>query len=974
MKFAFCFSRVGVIASRTALTILVMAVAMPLSRAQVTNGLVGLWSFNGDTTDSSGNGNDAALVNGASLDADVPAALGNGQSLRVGGGTQHALVPHDASLDITEAITIAAWVKPAGTGWGAILAKSPSDGGGANQAGNYELRLQTGGNQSVQWLYEQGPGINSTVTLTAPGAGPAVGQWSHLALTHDTGGNFTYYLNGAAVGSGTGPTFGTLTNTNPLYLGTRADLFTTINGHLDEVGLWNRALSGPEVAQLAVGPVFAGPAVGLTQLEFSSSISEGGAVSTISTSDPGNPDDTYTYALVAGDGDADNDKFQVVGGELQAGVHDFGADADGTTFAVRIEATGAPSGETGSASFTLTLSADSDGDSLPDEYELQWAADLTRLSGLADADADADGLTDLQEFNLAGQFPSLDPTDEDSDDDTLTDGDEISGAGARPPTDPTNADTDGDTLSDLVETTTGSFAGPDDTGTDPTLVDSDGDGLDDASEVAVGTDPTDSTSFPPVQMVGLWRFEGNADDSSGLENHGELVDGALLSDDVPDALGGGESLRVAGGTQHVLVPHDVSLDLVEGITIAAWVKPAATGWGAILAKNPSNNSAANHAGNYELRLQNNANQTLQWLYEPGPNANSTVTLNDSSVTGPAVGEWSHVAVTHDEENNYTYYLNGVATSTASGPAFGQLLNTNPLYIGSRADFFTTLDGYLDDVALFNGALGEVQIQAIMDGDFSAFGLSGSNKLQLDIDLAGGELEIKWPSQFGKLYTLRSSVDPANDGDPAGWPVFDGYEDLEATPDLNTLTIPLPPGPKRFFVIEEFPKPPTTLLAEDFETGAPGWTMGSDGAVGTMWEIGVPTAASGPAAANAGDNCAGTNLSDDYLPGANVWLRSPAIDLTGVGGATLNFAQYRDIEDFGTSFASISVVSAADDALLAEIETGINGFPFQWERESFPVPPSVLGQQVKFEFRLISDEFAGQFFGGYYIDDFQLTVP
>ena len=962
--------------TRTALSSLALvclALTGVSANAQLTNGLVGLWSFNGDTKDSSGNGNDATLENGASLDADTPADLGGGESLRIGGGTQHALVPDSDSLDLTDEITIAAWVKPAGSGWGAILAKSPSDGGGANHSGNYELRMQNNANQTPQWLYETGPGINSTVTLNVVGAGPTVGEWNHIALTMDNAGNYTYFLNGVSTSTAAGAPFGTLTNDNPLYIGTRADLFTTIDGHLDEVALWNRALTPEEVAQVASGPVFGGPVISLSSLQFTSAISQGGLVSTLSSFDPTISDDTYTYALAAGDGDTDNGKFQIAGDELQAGTHNFSADADGTTYTVRLQTTGTPSGETGEASFILSLNADSDADDLPDEFELQFAADLGVLSGLADANADGDGLTDLEEFNLQGQFPGLDPTLADTDGDTLNDDAEIDGAGARPPTDPINADTDGDTLNDGVESNTGIFVDANDTGTDPTVGDTDGDGTDDGAELAAGTNPTDPNSFPPVQLVGLWRFEGNAEDSSGLENHGDFVDGASLSNDVPAALGGGESLSLTGGGQHVLVPDAPSLTLESEITIAAWVKPAGSGWGAILAKNPSDGGLANHAGNYELRTQNNANQTLQWLYETGPGLNSTVTLNAGG-TGPVVGEWAHVAVTHDKDGNYTYYMNGdVISSAVAGSPFGTLTNSNPLYLGSRADLFTTLNGNLDDVALFSGALGEAQIEAIMDGDFGAYGV-GSSKMQLDIDRVGGDLVIKWPSEFGMLYILRSSTDPEADGDPGSWEIFGGHQDLEATPDINTLTIPLPADPVRFFVIEAFPKPPLTLLAEDFEAGAPEWTVGSDGAVGTVWGIGPPTGVSGPIDANMGLACYGTNLNGDYEPGADVWLRSPAVDLSAAGGATLSFAQFRDIDDLGDNFASVSVLNAADDSFLAAIVTGLNGFPFVWEDESFPVPAAALGQNVKFEFRLVTDEFAAAFFGGYYIDDVLLTTP
>jgi hypothetical protein len=67
--------------------------------------------------------------------------------------------------------------------------------------------------------------------------------------------------------------------------------------------------------------------------------------------------------------------------------------------------------------------------------------------------------------------------------------------------DPLDPDTDDDTLLDGVETNTGFFVSPSDTGTDPQLADTDGDGFDDGDEVAAGSDPTDPLDFPPIASV-----------------------------------------------------------------------------------------------------------------------------------------------------------------------------------------------------------------------------------------------------------------------------------------------------------------------------------------------------------------------------------------------------------------------------------------------------------------------------------------
>jgi hypothetical protein len=64
-------------------------------------------------------------------------------------------------------------------------------------------------------------------------------------------------------------------------------------------------------------------------------------------------------------------------------------------------------------------------------------------------------------------------------------------------------DADGDGLRDAVETDTGVFNGPDDTGTDPLDADSDDDGFSDGEEVAAGFDPNDPSSHPATPVPSL---------------------------------------------------------------------------------------------------------------------------------------------------------------------------------------------------------------------------------------------------------------------------------------------------------------------------------------------------------------------------------------------------------------------------------------------------------------------------------------
>lgn len=76
---------------------------------------------------------------------------------------------------------------------------------------------------------------------------------------------------------------------------------------------------------------------------------------------------------------------------------------------------------------------------------------------------------------------------------------------------PVNNDTDGDGLENSVETNTGTFVSPTDTGTDPNDFDTDDDGYSDGVEVSLGSDPNDNLDFPvglPVRVE--WVLAGSA--------------------------------------------------------------------------------------------------------------------------------------------------------------------------------------------------------------------------------------------------------------------------------------------------------------------------------------------------------------------------------------------------------------------------------------------------------------------------------
>ncbi len=173
--------------------------------------------------------------------------------------------------------------------------------------------------------------------------------------------------------------------------------------------------------------------------------------------------ENYTFELVAGNGATDNDKFTVSGSVLRAGAYDFLLDPEGTSYRVRVRATGDTSGAIFESVVALTKVIDGDGDRISDTYEMAFGVDLTATGNL-----DGDGLTDFEEYAISrGPFPTISPITEDSDGDTLEDSAEYFGTLGALPTNPTAADTDGDVYRDDYE-------------------------------IANATDPTNAGSRPPL--------------------------------------------------------------------------------------------------------------------------------------------------------------------------------------------------------------------------------------------------------------------------------------------------------------------------------------------------------------------------------------------------------------------------------------------------------------------------------------------
>ena len=196
-------------------------------------GLVAAYSFNeGSGTsvaDAAGNGN-TGTISGATWTT----AGKFGNALSFSGNSAWVTINDSALLHLTTGMTLEAWVSPTtvNSAWRDVIYKGDD---------NYFLEATTssGGKPSVGTTIG---GVNAN--LYGPSVLPR-NTWTHLASTYD-GATVQLYVNGTMVASRaqTGPL---VTSTNPLQIGGDSIYGQTFQGKIDEVRIYNRALSAAEI-------------------------------------------------------------------------------------------------------------------------------------------------------------------------------------------------------------------------------------------------------------------------------------------------------------------------------------------------------------------------------------------------------------------------------------------------------------------------------------------------------------------------------------------------------------------------------------------------------------------------------------------------------------------------------------------------------------------------------------------------------
>jgi len=593
--------------------------------------------------DASGNGNTGSLASGVTW-----TTAGRFGSALAFNGASFVTIPSAASLSLTTAMTLEAWVYPTGkpSKWNTVVMKE--------QPGEFVYALFSGSSAKRPYVYF------NTATTSSGERGAAgtwslpFNTWSHLGGTYD-GASLKFYVNGQLVSTlaVSGPI---ATSTGPVRIGGNGVWNEFFQGRIDEVRIYNRALSQAQVqtdmnTAVGGGPSTSDktpPAISIASPGSSSSYYVKSSVLTVS----GTASDNVGVTQVTwtnnrgGSGSATGTTSWSVGGiTLQPG-------ANLLTVTARDAA-----GNTTSAAFTATYDATAPSVSITSPVGGSTVSGTVAVTAAASDTVGVAGVQFLLDGVAIGAEQFSAPFSLAWATGGVANGAHILSARAR--------DAAGNTALAANATVTVTNVGP-----------------------------------PPSisGLVAAYAFNEGAGstvaDASGNNNTG-TISGATWT------TGGrfGSALVFNGGSAVVTIPSAASLQLTTGMTLEAWVYPTSmlSWWRSIVDKN---------VDQYYLMASSDQNR---------PAVGGTWGAGNRNLYGPAalpLNTWTHLAATFDG-TTVRLYVNGVevASQTQTTPL---TTSTATLQIGGDAYSGENFAGRIDEVRIYNRALSPSEIQIDMN--------------------------------------------------------------------------------------------------------------------------------------------------------------------------------------------------------------------------------------------------------------------
>ena len=653
--------------------------ASPKGATGAPTGLVAAYSFDegsGTTVaDASGNGH-TGTITGATW-----AATGKyGKALQFNGTSALVTVADAASLHLSSGMTLEAWVNPStvNANWRDVIYK-----------GNDNFYLEatsTNASRPDAGTIAGGSYADAFGTAVLP-----ANSWSHLAETYD-GAALRLYVNGTQVAS-TAHTGTIASSTNPLQIGGDRIYGQFFAGLIDEVRVYNVALTAAQIQTDQATPVNNGP----------------------DTQPPSQPGTLTATAVSGGEVDlawgASSDNVGVSGYQLER------CQGSGCSNFVQIATPTGTSYKDTSVSPSTSYS-----------YRVRASDAAGNLSSYSNIVGASTPTPDTQPPSQPGTLTATAVSGGEVDLAWGASSDNVGVSGYQ------LERCQGSGCSNFVQIATPTGTSYKDTSVSPStsysyrVRASDAAGNLSSYSNIVGA----STSAAPTGLVAAYSFdEGSGTtvaDASG-NGHTGTITGATWA-----ATGKyGKALQFNGTSALVTVADAASLHLSSGMTLEAWVNPSTVNanWRDVIYK-----------GNDNFYLEATSTNASR------PDAGTIAGGSYADAFGTAVlpaNSWSHLAETYDGAA-LRLYVNG--TQVASTAHTGTIASsTNPLQIGGDRIYGQFFAGLIDEVRVYNVALTAAQIQTDQATPVGANLPSAPGALTANT-VSASEIDLAWGASSG----------------------------------------------------------------------------------------------------------------------------------------------------------------------------------------------------------------------------------
>lgn len=397
-------------------------------------------------------------------------------------------------------------------------------------------------------------------------------------------------------------------------------------------------------------------------------------------------------------------------------------------------------------------------------------------------------------------------------------------------------------------------------------------------------------------LVAQYLFDGNADDTSGNQNHG-IVHGANLT---TDRHGNPNAAYAFNGSAYIEIPNSTRLNLSSSFTLSVWIRnDFPTAPSIILSKHDSGADTGYLLSHWSNRyLVQFGNGCGGWPYSG--NAQSSGQILES--------EWKHVVVTRSG-SEVSFYMDGILDSVAqSGMDNISASNSKNLWIGADVGTgslsFNTFIGDLDEIRLFDRALLPDQVLDLTIGILPQI---EPITPVCSLPFNGNAQDESGFGNHGIVHGATLVPDRFGNPDSAYW--FDG-SDYIAVPDSPSLRLSSE-YTISVWVKNQQPNVPSIVLSKLDEGGDSGYLVSN-------WSDRYMT--------QFGDGCGGWPYSGDVFSNSNVvgdqWTRL----LVSRSGPVVSFFINGMLDStIAVGSGNIASSNGVDLWIGADVNTGVLSF-------------------------------------------------